>query len=81
MLPPPQAQRARGEPEREQAAQRQDRALLVKIPEAARQLGISKSLLYGLLRAGEIQRIRLGPNATRIAVAELEAFVARKRAG
>ena len=58
-----------------------DSRLLVTISEAARYLGIGKTKMYELLSSGEIPRVRLGPNATRIAVADLKAYVARKRGG
>jgi hypothetical protein len=50
------------------------RPLLLKIPAAARELSIGHTKLY------ELQRIRLGGNATRIPYSELEAYVARKLA-
>jgi hypothetical protein len=38
-------------------------------------------LLYDLMRDGELKVFRLGRNATRIPVAEIEAYIARKLAG
>jgi excisionase family DNA binding protein len=62
-----------------QGPEAEDQPLLHTIPEAARKLRIGKTQLYALLRAGEIPRVRLGRNTTRIAIADLEAFVARNR--
>lgn len=56
------------------------RPLLLKIPAAARELGIGLTKMYELLRTGQIKRVRLGPNATRIPYAEIEAYIARKLA-
>lgn len=45
---------------------------------ACAKLDISISLLYRLMNAGEIKRLRLAPQVTRITQAELDAYVARK---
>lgn len=54
--------------------------LLLKIPEAAKELRIGLTKLYELMRDDEIVGIRIGPNATRIPYSEIEAYVARKLA-
>jgi excisionase family DNA binding protein len=48
---------------------------LLTVVEAARELGISRSKLYELLADGELSSVRIG-RTRRIAVAELEEFVA-----
>lgn len=50
--------------------------LLHRVPEAAERLGVSRSTLYELIGAGEIQAIRIGA-AVRIPSIELERFVER----
>lgn len=58
----------------------QDR-LLVRIPEAAERLGLSRSTVYELIAAGELRIIRYG-RAVRVPVGELAAWVERQaRAG
>jgi excisionase family DNA binding protein len=52
--------------------------MLLKIPQAAWELGISRSGLYALLKSGEIPSVLLGPQGRRIPRAELDAFVARR---
>ena len=54
----------------------QDR-LLVRIPEAAERLGLSRSTLYELIGAGELRVIRYG-RAVRVPVSELAAWVERQ---
>jgi len=51
---------------------------LVTITTAADWLGLSRSKLYELLAAGELPTVRIG-RSRRIAVADLEAFVDRRR--
>ena len=51
---------------------------LVTIMTAADWLGLSRSKLYELLAAGELPTVRIG-RSRRIAVADLEAFVDRRR--
>jgi len=48
--------------------------LLLTVPQAARVLGISRGLLYKLIRKGEFHAIHLG-RAIRISVAELRRWV------
>ena len=54
----------------------QDR-LLVRIPEAAERLGLSRSSVYELTGAGELRVIRYG-RAVRVPVIELAAWVERR---
>ena len=41
-------------------------------------LGVSRSRLEALVRAGEIRRVKLGPRSVRFSRAELERFVERR---
>lgn len=52
-------------------------AMLLKIPEAARALNISKSLAYLMVASGELPKVRIG-RAVRVPVAELERYIADK---
>jgi excisionase family DNA binding protein len=56
----------------------QGRPLLLRIPDAARELQIGVTRLYELLNSGEIRRIKVGANAVRVPVTELDAYIARK---
>ena len=47
----------------------------MKVSEAARLVGISKSAIYGAIRRGELRVVRLG-RSRRIRAAELDAWVA-----
>lgn len=51
--------------------------LLLRIPEAAHILNISKSKLYSLVNQGTIPAIRVG-ESIRISVAELNAWIAEQ---
>jgi len=51
---------------------------LVTITTATDWLGVSRSKLYELLAAGELPTVRIG-RSRRIAVADLEAFIERRR--
>ena len=53
--------------------------LLLTVPEAADRLGLGRSFMYVLVQRGEIPSLKLG-RARRVAVAELENYVARLRA-
>lgn len=53
--------------------------LSVRIPEACRMTGIGRSKLYELIRAGEIETIKVG-SSTLVTVAGLEAFLDKCRA-
>jgi excisionase family DNA binding protein len=54
--------------------------MMLKIREAADELGVSESFFYGLMRSGQIRSLKLGPNATRIPRTELDAYNKRKQA-
>lgn len=51
--------------------------LMLTHREAARKLGVSRSQLYILLRAGELHSLDLGPQTKRIPLAECQAYVQR----
>jgi excisionase family DNA binding protein len=53
--------------------------LLLDIPAAARQLSISRTTLYELLKAGEIESMKIGA-LRRISLAALHNYTARKAA-
>jgi excisionase family DNA binding protein len=57
----------------------EDRALLLKIPEAADRLRLSRATIYELLAAGEIKAVHIG-RAVRIPAAELERYVRQLQA-
>ncbi|HYM16266.1 MAG TPA: helix-turn-helix domain-containing protein [Dehalococcoidia bacterium] len=50
--------------------------LLLKVGEVARRLGFGKSLVYRLIRDGELRSVRIG-GARRVLVAELNEFIQR----
>ena len=50
--------------------------LLLRLPDAARALGIGRTTLYKLIDDGDIHVVRIG-RAVRVSPAELHAFVAR----
>jgi excisionase family DNA binding protein len=52
--------------------------LLLKVPEAARMLNVSRTTLYELMRAGDIRTVRIG-RAVRVPVRELERWVAEQQ--
>lgn len=51
--------------------------LLLTYKEAARELGISLSTLYELLRSGAVRKLELGPQTMRIPLAECVAYAER----
>lgn len=53
-----------------------DAPLLLKVPDAARLLGIGRSTLYELLARGELRAVHIG-RAVRVQRSEVEAFVGR----
>ncbi|MDT9598590.1 helix-turn-helix domain-containing protein [Sphingosinicella rhizophila] len=53
-------------------------ALTVRIPQAARMLGIGKTKLYELIGSREIEVVKVG-RATLVVVTSLHAFVDRQR--
>jgi excisionase family DNA binding protein len=50
--------------------------LLVRIPEAADRLGLSRSTVYEMITAGELKVVRYG-RAVRVPVSELAGWVER----
>lgn len=52
--------------------------LTVRIPKACRMTGIGRSKLYELIKAGEIETIKVG-RSTLLTVAGLEAFLEKCR--
>lgn len=52
----------------------EDGKILLTVPQAADRLGVGRSLLYEMIRRGEVQSIRIG-RARRIPVSALECFV------
>lgn len=53
---------------------------LLKVPEAAEALGVSRHTIYRLIAAGELSSVCVGNrNATRIEESALTAYVERKR--
>lgn len=53
--------------------------ILFDVPSAARQLSISRTTLYELLKAGEIQSVKIGA-LRRIPLTALHAYTTRKAA-
>jgi excisionase family DNA binding protein len=53
--------------------------LLLTVPEAARSLGLCRSFVYELVRAGELTSVKIG-RARRVPFAALEAFITAKMA-
>lgn len=52
--------------------------LLVTVPQAARMLAISRSLVYELIWKGELKPVHIGRSA-RFTVTELERFIAERQ--
>ena len=50
----------------------------MRVPEAARLIGLSRSRLYELMRRGEVDYVKVG-GATLIPYEGLRAFIARQR--
>ena len=61
-------------------ADQPDRPLLVTIDEAADLLGVGRTIVYELLAEGEFVSVQIH-RCRRIAVADLEAYIARLRGG
>ena len=55
-----------------------DDRLLLSVPEAARRLGISRSLFYELIAAGEIQTLHIG-RLCKVSTAALDNFIEGRR--
>ena len=53
---------------------------LLKIPAAAAELSISRSLLYEMLASGELRSVTVGTRGVRIPDTELDRFVAQRLA-
>ena len=59
-----------------------DRSPLLTLNEAAQFLGVSKTQLYRLARAGQIELLRVGQRSTRVTQASLDSYVKNaKRVG
>ena len=57
-------------------------ALLLRVPDAAALLGVSEREVWGMLQRGELPKVTIpGRRMTRVARADLEAVVAKWRAG
>ncbi len=54
---------------------------LLKAGEVAKMLEISLSLVYRLMRTGEIPAIRMSSHTVRVRASDLEAYIDRCRAG
>ena len=54
--------------------------LMLTYAEAARKIGISRTLLYELMRDGVIRKLELGPQTMRIPLSECEAYLDRLKA-
>jgi excisionase family DNA binding protein len=50
--------------------------LLLRPAEAARRLGISRTKVYDLMKAGRLRKVDLGPRCTRIPASALDDLVA-----
>jgi excisionase family DNA binding protein len=53
---------------------------LLKIPEAAAELSISRSLLYEMIAAGELRSVTVGSRGVRIPTSEIDRFVTERLA-
>jgi len=51
---------------------------LLKIPEAAAELNVSRSLLYEMLAAGELRAVTVGTRGVRIPATEIDRFVTER---
>ena len=52
--------------------------IAVRVPDAARLIGLSRSRLYELMKRGEVEYVKVG-GATLIPYAGLRAFIERQR--
>lgn len=52
--------------------------VLLRVPEAARMLGVGRSLTYELIAAGDLEAIHVG-NVIRVPVDAVHAYVDRRR--
>ncbi len=53
--------------------------LLLTVPEAARMLGVGRTLTYELIGSGQLEVVHIG-RATRVPIDAVHAFVERRRA-
>ena len=53
-------------------------AILLRVEEAARRLGIARTLMFRLIKDGEVESVRVG-RLRRVPVASLEEYVDRLR--
>ena len=53
--------------------------ILLRVPDAARVLGIGRSMTYALIAAGEIEVVHIG-SVIRVPLDALESFVEQRRA-
>lgn len=54
---------------------------LLRVPEVAAYLNISRRQVWALIAAGRLRTIRVSPRATRVDPRDLQAFVQQRRAG
>ena len=59
------------------SAQKTSYRLLLTIPEAAQVLGVSRSILYQLVQAGEVATIKIG-RSRRVPIVALEQYVSAR---
>ena len=52
---------------------------LLRVPQVAEILGVSKRSVWGLLSEGKLPRIRVRPRSTRIPLIEVREFVQRRK--
>jgi len=57
-----------------------DAVLLLRVEEAAGRLGIARTLMFRLIKEGEVQSVRVG-RLRRVPTSSLEEYVDRLRAG
>lgn len=62
-----------------QVTQSANVAAVLRITPAAAYLGVSRSYLYNLFKAGELSRLRLGGRAAGVLRTELDAWLLRQR--
>ena len=53
--------------------------LLLTLPEAAESLSVCERTITRLISRGELHAVRIGPRGVRVAVAELQAWIARQQ--
>jgi len=50
-------------------------AVMFSFPEAARLMGVGKTALYDLVRAGQIRAVKIGKRGRRVPRAEIERYI------